>query len=229
MRGSFRIGSGGGRHTGYVRRAVLFNALALALAALVLPAPAAADSLRLMVLGDSLAAGYGLPPEDGFTARLERALAEQGHDVTVLNAGVSGDTTAGGLSRVDWALADDPDAAIVELGSNDGLRGLDPAKTKRNLAAILGRLKAEGIPVLLAGTKAPPNLGNEYASEFNPIFRELAEETDVALYPFFLEGVAARPALNQDDGIHPNARGVAEIVERILPQVEKLLARAREE
>jgi len=229
MAGSFRIGSGGGRPKGYVRRAVLFNALALAVAALVLPAPAAADPLRLMVLGDSLAAGYGLPPEDGFTAQLERALAEQGHDVAVLNAGVSGDTSAGGLSRIDWALADDPDAAIVELGSNDGLRGLDPAKTKRNLAGILDRLKAGGIPVLLAGMKAPPNLGKEYAAEFNPIFRELAEAKDVALYPFFLEGVAARPELNQPDGIHPNAKGVAEIVDRILPHVKELLARAREE
>lgn len=222
---SNRIGLGA-RLMGYVRRIALFNALIVALALPLPGAAAGADPVRLMVLGDSLAAGYGLAPEDGFTAQLEEALSERGHAVEVLNAGVSGDTSRGGLSRLDWALADDPDAVIVELGSNDGLRGLDPAATKANLRAIIDRLKQEDLPVLLAGMYAPPNLGREYAEDFNPIYPELAKAEDVALYPFFLDGVAAEPALNQDDGMHPNAKGVAEIVERILPAVETLIARA---
>lgn len=176
-----------------------------------------------MALGDSLTAGYGLPDDAAFPARLQSALADRGYDVAVLNAGVSGDTTAGGLARLDWALADDPDLALVELGANDGLRGIDPAATRENLAGILDRLTAEGIPTLLAGMYAPPNLGREYGAAFNGLYPALAETYDVPLYPFFLEGVATDPALNQGDGIHPNAEGVAVIVERIVPYVVDLI------
>jgi acyl-CoA thioesterase-1 len=176
-----------------------------------------------MVLGDSLTAGYGLPQGEAFPVKLEAALRARGIGVTVLNAGVSGDTTAGGLARLDWALADKPTHAIVELGANDGLRGIDPAVTRKNLGAILARLKAAGVPTLLAGMYAPPNWGKEYAAAFAKLYPDLAAEHGAALYPFFLEGVAANPSLNQADGIHPNEKGVAAIVERILPQVVRLL------
>lgn len=190
--------------------------------------PAWADPLRLLALGDSLTAGYGLPHEDAFPVRLEAALRARGHAVMVLDAGVSGDTTAGGRARLDWVLADDPDAAIVALGGNDGLRGLDPEGTRANLTAIVERLRGEGIPVLIAGMLAPPNLGPDYGSAFNAVFPEVAEETGALLYPFFLEGVAAEPALNQPDGIHPTAEGVAVMVAGILPAVEALLTRVEE-
>jgi acyl-CoA thioesterase-1 len=191
--------------------------------------PAAADvaSKRLLVLGDSLVAGYGLEARDAFPARLEAALKAAGLAVRVIPAGVSGDTSAGGRSRLAWALAASgdkpPDAAIVEFGANDGLRGLDPTATEANLDAILAELRHRAIPVLLAGMLAPPNLGREYGAEFNAIFPRLAERHGVLFYPFFLDGVAAVPALNQNDGIHPNARGVDEIVRRILPHVKRLL------
>lgn len=184
---------------------------------------AAAEPTRLMVLGDSLTAGYGLPSEHGFTVQLEDALREQGLDVVVLNAGVSGDTTAGGVARLDWALADAPTHVIVELGSNDALRGIDPAVARENLDTILQRLADEEIPVLLAGMLAPPNNGSEYAAEFNAIYPDLAESYDIPLYPFFLEGVATIPALNQGDRIHPNRAGVAEIVRRMVPAVSDWL------
>lgn len=187
----------------------------------------AAEPLRLTVLGDSLTAGYGLPAADGFTVRLEARLRAGGRSVVVLNAGVSGDTSAAGLSRLGWALADKPHALIVELGANDGLRGLDPATTEQNLDAILIQARQNGLPVLLAGMVAPPNLGREYAAEFNGIYARLAKRHAVALYPFFLEGVALRPDLNQADGIHPNRAGVDEVVRRILPHVERLLDRVR--
>jgi len=201
--------------------------MVVAAAGLALTDARAADApARLLVLGDSLAAGYGLPEDDAFPIRLEQALRDGGRAVEVVNGGVSGDTTAGGKARLDWLLADRPDAVIVELGGNDGLRGLDPAETYRNLDAILERLRAEGIPTLLAGMLAPPNLGRDYGDEFRAVFARLADEHEVAFYPFFLDGVAADPALNQPDGIHPNAAGVATIVERILPAVESLLERA---
>ncbi len=183
----------------------------------------AASPARIVVLGDSLAAGYGLAAQDAFPARLEAALRADGLDVRILNAGVSGDTTAGGRARLDWALADRPDAVIVELGANDGLRGIDPVATFANLDAILRRLGDEGIEVLLAGMLAPPNLGRAYGAAFNDIYPRLAAKHGVALYPFFLDGVAARPELNQSDGLHPNARGVAVIVERIAPYVKRLV------
>ena len=176
-----------------------------------------------MVLGDSLTAGYGLPSAQTFPVRLEAALRARGIAVTVLNAGVSGDTTAGGLARLDWSLADKPTHAIVELGANDMLRGLDPAQAKRNLDQILTRLRKEKLPVLIAGMLASRNLGADYQSRFDAMYPDLAKQHDVALYPFFLDGVATDPALNQSDGIHPNARGVDIIVERILPAVMTLL------
>lgn len=198
-------------------------ALALAVAASS-PGPTyAADPVRLAALGDSLTAGYGLAPEEGFVSQLETALRERGYGVEVIDAGVSGDTTAGGLARLDWVLADDPDIVLVELGANDGLRGLDPGAAKSNLAAILDRLAADRIPTLLAGMYAPPNFGPAYVAEFNAIYPDLAETYDVRLYPFFLEGVATEPDLNLPDGLHPNAEGVSVIVEGILPDVIALM------
>jgi len=201
-------------------------ALALVLPLLLPFGAAAADTTRLMAFGDSLVHGYGLDSEDTFPSQLEAALQQRGHTVEVINAGNSGDTTAGGLARLDWALADQPDVVLVVLGANDGLRGLEPEQTQRNLTALLTRLEEAGLPTLLAGMLAPRNLGGEYAEEFDALFPELAENHPVVFYPFFLDGVAAEPALNLGDGIHPNAAGVAEIVERILPSVERLLERA---
>jgi acyl-CoA thioesterase-1 len=199
---------------------------ALTAALLVWAQAAAADPIRLLVLGDSLTAGYGLAAEAAFPARLEAALRAEGIDAVVLNAGVSGDTTAGGRARLDWALADRPDAAIVELGANDAMRGIDPAAVYGNLDAILARLKADGIEVLLAGMHAPPNLGREYGDAFYAVYTRLVDEYEVDFYPFFLEGVAARPWLNQRDFIHPNAKGVEVIVESILPDVIDLIERS---
>ncbi len=180
---------------------------------------AAGAEVRLAVLGDSLTAGYGVARADSFPAQLEAKLLESGVAVVVINAGVSGDTTAGGKRRLDWLLADKPRAVILELGANDGLRGIDPDQTFRNLDAILTRLAHEGLPVLLTGMLAPPNYGQAYGKAFKAIFPRLAEKYGVAFYPFFLEGVAGRTHLNQHDGLHPNAAGVAVI----LPAVEDLL------
>ncbi|MBP2229849.1 acyl-CoA thioesterase-1 [Azospirillum agricola] len=187
------------------------------------PASAAAAPVKLLALGDSLTAGYGLPEPQGFASQLQKALTAKGYSVTVVNAGVSGDTTAGGLARLDWALADKPDAALVELGANDMLRGLDPAAAKANLDAILTRLNERRIPTLLAGMLASPSLGRPYTERFNALYPELAKTHGVPLYPFFLDGVATERALIQADGLHPNAQGVAVIVERILPDVTRLL------
>ena len=185
---------------------------------------AAAKETRLLAFGDSLTSGWGLAARDAFPAQLERALHAAGRtDVRVIASGVAGDTSAGGRARLAWSLADRPDAAIVELGANDGLRGLDPASTYDNLDAILTELKRRNIPVLLAGMYAPPNLGREYGRAFNAVYPRLAERHGVPLYPFFLDGVAVEPHLNQPDGIHPNEKGVAVIVERILPYVMKTL------
>lgn len=210
---------------------VLVRRKALALATLAvltsMSGRAQGREIRILALGDSLTAGYGLARGEGFVAQLEAALRAKGIPARVLDAGVSGDTTAGGRARLDWALAERPDAAIVALGGNDGLRGIDPAATHANLDAILTRLAARNIPVLLAGMLAPPNLGAEYGAAFRGAFERLAREHDVVFYPFFLDGVAAELALNQADGIHPNARGVAVMVERILPAVERLIATTR--
>jgi acyl-CoA thioesterase I len=200
----------------------MFVALALLLAG---PAQAA-ETLRIVALGDSLTAGYGLDAEDSFPAVLEAELRQRGHDVTVINAGVSGDTTRGGLERLDWAVPDGTDAVIVELGANDALRGIEPGATRANLDSIVAQLVERDIAVLLAGMQAPPNLGDDYAAAFNAIYPDLAERYDILLYPFFLDGVAAEPRLNQPDGMHPTAAGVKVIVERMIEPVEALIAAA---
>lgn len=193
------------------------------LAAALAGAPAAAEPVRILALGDSLTAGYGLTQDQGFTARLERELAALGVEVRVLNAGVSGDTTAGGRARLGWALAEKPDFALVALGANDMLRGVDPAETEANLDAILTELGERRIPTLLAGMFAGRNLGADYVERFEAIFPRLAEKHGVPLYPFFLDGVAGDPALNQDDGLHPNAQGAAVMAARLAPHVKRLI------
>lgn len=189
-------------------------------------AVAGVTPVKLLAFGDSLTHGYGLPAGDSFPEQLEASLKAGGFAVEVINAGNSGDTTAAARARLDWALAEVPDLVLVEFGGNDSLRGIDPRETYRNLDLILTRLTAERLPVLLAGMQAPRNLGPEYVEAFDAVFPRLAEKHGVSLYPFFLEGVALDPALNQQDGIHPNAAGVAVIVERIIPALEPLLKAA---
>ncbi|MDX1401552.1 MAG: arylesterase [Kiloniellales bacterium] len=186
------------------------------------------SEIRLLAFGDSLIHGYGLERNATFPAQLEATLRQRGWNVVVINGGNSGDTTAAGLQRLDWSLQDKPDGVLVELGANDALRGLDPELARKNLDLILRRLEEEGLPTLLIGMHAPRNLGEDYARAFDAIFPELAETHSVSLYPFFLEGVALQPNLNQPDGIHPNKEGVGEIVERILPHVEDLLSKVAE-
>lgn len=224
----------------YGRRRALINTaaalLTLALGWRSLPAAAGEAPIRLLALGDSLTAGYGLERANAFPAQLERALRGQGLNVTVENAGVSGDTSAGGRARLGWllgatrALQPDavPDAVIVELGINDALRGFDPEVTQANLDAILAELKARDIPVLLAGMRAPPNLGAAFVQRFDAIYPRLAARHGIPLYPFFLEGVAAVRALNLPDGLHPNADGIAEITRRITPAAAELVRTAEE-
>lgn len=183
-----------------------------------------AKPLKLVALGDSLTAGLGLGPADSFPAQLERALRAKGHDVEVLNAGVSGDTIANGLDRFDWSVPEDTDAAIVELGANDTLRGIDPAVSRDLLDKLLARFQARKIPVLIAGMKAVGNWGKAYSGPFEAMYVDLARKYAAQLYPFFLDGVALQPALTQADGLHPTAKGIAIIVERILPAVEEFLA-----
>ena len=192
---------------------------------LLAPAMAHADQARLLVFGDSLVAGYGLPPGQSLPDQLQRDLATRGVSVAVINAGVSGDTTAGGLARLDWSLADNPDAVIIVLGGNDMLRGLPPEGTATNLDAIVSRLRERDIEVLLAGMMAPRNLGSAYVEAFDAIYPALARRHDIEFYPFFFDGVALDPALNLDDGLHPNMQGISEISRRMLPVVERLLAR----
>ena len=192
--------------------------------ALLLPFASQAAPIRLLILGDSLSAGYGLAHADGFEAQLAAALRASGHDVRIVDGAVSGDTSAGGLARLDWALGDGADAAIVELGANDGLRGVDPAVTEKNLTAILDALAARHIPVLLTGMYAMPNLGPDYAAAFRAVFDRLGTRLGVLYDPFFLDGVATVPELNQPDRLHPNPEGVQRIVARLLPLVAKLLA-----
>jgi acyl-CoA thioesterase-1 len=187
----------------------------------------AEQPLRIVVLGDSLVAGLGLKPSDAFPAQLERALKARGHAVEIINEGVSGDTTAGGLARVTWAVPERTDAVILELGANDALRGLDPARARSNLDTIITTLRANGAEVLLAGMFAPRSLGKDYVRVFESIYPELAHKYGLILYPFFLQGVAMDPKLNLNDGLHPNALGVAEITKSILPAVEQLIERVR--
>mgnify|MGYP003382007037 FL=1 len=187
---------------------------------------AEAKPITILALGDSLTAGFGLQPSDAFPVKLEAALRNKGHDVAVVNAGVSGDTALDGASRLDWALSEDVSAVIVELGANDALRGLPPGQAEQALDDILTRLKSRGLPVLLAGMRAPPNLGVEYQSAFDGMYQRLATKHGTLLYPFFLDGVAADVKLNQADGLHPNPAGVDIIVSRILPMVEELIGKA---
>jgi len=191
-------------------------------------APAAAQApagkpVKLVVLGDSLSAGYELPATAAFPVRLQKALKDKGIDVDMINAGVSGDTTSAGLARLDWSVPEGTTAVILELGANDALRGIDPKVPRAALEQILIRLKARNIAVLLCGMLAPPNFGPEYAAQFNAIYPDLAKKFDVPLYPFFLEGVAGDARLNKKDGIHPTAEGVDAIVRGILPSVEAFL------
>jgi acyl-CoA thioesterase I len=203
-------------------------ACAAVLAAVIAPLPAAhaqSNPIRLVALGDSLSAGYNLPQEAAFPVALERALKAKGYKVEVVNAGVSGDTSSGGLDRLDWSVPDGTDGVILELGANDMLRGLDPAGTRKNIEAIVERLKSRDIPVMLAGMYASRNLGPEYVQKFDGIYPDIAKKHDLVLYPFFLDGVAGDRSLNLPDGMHPTAKGVEIIVERILPSVESFLAR----
>jgi acyl-CoA thioesterase-1 len=215
------------------RRAILFWAcfssacLGLAGALTVAPGQAAERPVRIVVLGDSLSAGLGLGIQDALPAKLEKALKARGLDVAIENAGVSGDTAAGGLARLDWSVAEGTDAVILELGANDALRGVDPKQTRASLDAIIARLKARKIAVLLAGMLAPRNYGPDYAKAFDPIYPELAAAHDLILYPFILDGVAGNAALNQRDGMHPTAAGVDIMVTGMLPKAEELVARVR--
>jgi acyl-CoA thioesterase-1 len=178
---------------------------------------------RLLVFGDSLVAGYSLPPDASYPAQLEKALKAKGLDVAVLNAGVSGDTTAAALARLDWSLADRPTHVLVELGANDMLRGLAPEQARTNLDAILGKLKQAGLPTMLVGMVAAPNLGADYGRRFNAIYPDLAAKYGIPLYPFFLDGVAGEAKLNLSDGMHPSREGVTVMVERTLPQILRFL------
>ena len=198
-------------------------ALSVALVSGTLGPAAAGRPLRIVAFGDSLMAGYMLPNEDGFAPKLQAALRGQGYDVTVVNGGVSGDTTTGGLARLDWTLGAGADAVILELGANDMLRGIDPAIPAANLAKILDQLKAKHIPVLLAGMLAVPSLGKDYAAKFDAIYPDLAKRYGVPLYPFFLDGIIGDPSQHLSDEMHPNARGVDTIVAHILPSVDSLL------
>ena len=195
----------------------------LAITALLSAGTARAEPVKLVGFGDSLMAGYQLPAADAFPVKLEAALRAKGHEVEVANAGVSGDTTSGGLSRLDWSIPDGTQGVILELGANDALRGIAPEQTEKNLDAMLTRLKERGIPVLLAGMLAPPNMGADYAERFNGIYKRLSEKHGVPLYPFFLEGVVTKANLQIEDGMHPNSAGVDVMVQSFLPAAEAFL------
>jgi acyl-CoA thioesterase-1 len=190
-------------------------------------AAAAEPPVRILALGDSLTQGYGIRTGMEFPAQLERALKAGGLNVSVINAGVSGDTSAGGLARLDWSLSERPDAAILEFGGNDALRGLSPAELEKNLDGMLAKLKARNIPVLVAGMKAPRNMGAAYTAQFDAVFERVAKKHGALFYPFFLEGVVLDRSLMQPDGTHPNERGVAAIVARMVPMVSELVAKAK--
>jgi acyl-CoA thioesterase-1 len=202
--------------------ALTFGNLVIGAAAFAQPAPGT-KPIKLVALGDSLTAGYGLPAQSAFPVRLQQALREKGVAVEIVNAGVSGDTSTGGRDRLDWSVPPDTDAVIVALGANDALRGIDPKVTRAALEDILKKLKARNIAVLLCGMYAPPNMGADYADRFNAIYPDLAKAYEVPLYPFFLDGVATDAKLNQADGLHPTAEGVEAIVRNILPTVESFL------
>ncbi len=214
-----------------MERLLVMMAAAAALVAGLGPNAKAAETREpvIVAFGDSLTAGLGLPQSAAFPAQLQAALQARGRIVKVVNAGVSGDTAAAGLARLDWALPDDASAVIIELGANDALQGLDPAATKATLEKIITEVKARGLPILLAGMEAPRNLGKEYVAAFGAIYPDLAARYDLILYPFFLDGVALDDHLTLNDGMHPNAEGVARIVDGILPKVEELLAETKSE
>ncbi|SKA21101.1 acyl-CoA thioesterase-1 [Consotaella salsifontis] len=201
-----------------------FSGLLALMAVVLVPLDARAAPQTIVAFGDSLSAGYGVGPGESFPEQLQAALTADGVDAKVINAGVSGDTTTGGLARLDWSVPEDVDLVIVELGANDALRGVDPAIAEKNLDAILTRLGERHLKVLLAGMMAPPNMGQDYAARFNAIYPKLAEKHGVPLYPFFLDGVAADRTLNQADGMHPNPQGVKIIVKRMLPAVKAALS-----
>jgi acyl-CoA thioesterase I len=210
------------------RVAALFLMLTLVLAPLHRIA-ASPGTPVIVALGDSLTAGLGLPQDQAFPAQLEAALKARGTEARVINAGVSGDTASAGLARLDWALPDDASTVIIELGGNDALQGIPPEGTKAALEKIIERIQARGLPILLAGMEAPPNMGKDYAEAFRALYADLAQRYNVIFYPFFLEGAALNDDLMQADGIHPNAKGVAVIVERMLPKVEELVARVQKQ
>ncbi len=201
----------------------MLRLIILVAAFLALTPAAFSKPVVLLALGDSLTAGLGLLPSEAFPARLETALKAKYPDLSIINGGVSGDTAANGLARLDWALTDDVNGLIVELGANDALRGLDIGQTEAALDGIMAEAKARGLPVLLLGMRAPPNMGPDYTVRFDGLYPALSKKYDALLYPFYLDGVAALPNLNQADGIHPNSRGVDEIVTRIMPKVEELI------
>ncbi|TBZ17603.1 arylesterase [Rhizobium leguminosarum] len=196
--------------------ALQFTVIAVSL---IFAAAADARTINLVGFGDSLMAGYQLPPGDGFPEKLQAALKAKGLDVTIANAGVSGDTTTGGVARIDWSVPDGTDGVILELGANDALRGIPPEESEKNLDQMIIRLKERGIAVLLAGMMAPPNMGADYAARFNPIYQKLSEKHGLPLYAFFLDGVALEAGLKLDDGMHPNARGIDVMVEKMEPAV----------
>lgn len=203
-----------------------FGLFALFLGLLLAASPLQAQTIHVLAFGDSLTAGLGLDPQEAFPARLQAALKARGHDIVIANAGVSGDTTAAGAERLDWSLVPEIDAVIVELGANDALRGIDPEETEKALDGILSELEKRKLPVLFVGMLAPRNLGPDYGKKFDAVFPRLAQKHGVLFYPFFLDGVAAEPAFNQPDGLHPNSKGVDMIVSRILPITEDLLKQA---
>jgi acyl-CoA thioesterase-1 len=211
-------------HEFTVRFAVKLTFIASA-CLLLISQPAYADKKVIVVLGDSLVAGYGLAPGEAFPEQLDKLLKTKGHDVDVVNAGVSGDTTADGLARLDWSLGDKTDAVILELGANDALRGISPKVTAENLEKIVAKLRQRNIEILLAGMKAPPNMGNEYVNEFDAIYPNLAKKYDLIFYPFFLQGVVANPQLNQADGMHPTAQGIVKITTGFLSSAIMLIDR----
>ncbi|MBC2772614.1 arylesterase [Rhizobium sp. AQ_MP] len=205
-------------------KAQLLHFAVILACAFTAPKIAAAEPLQLVGLGDSLMAGYQLPQEDALPAQLQRQLVAKGHDVVIANAGVSGDTTSGGLSRVDWSVPDGTDGVILELGANDALRGIPPEQTEKNLEQIITRLKQRNIPILLVGMLAPPNMGGDYGQKFNAIYPRLAEKHDLPLYPFVLDGVITDRSLLLEDGMHPNTKGLQIMAERMLPLAESWVA-----
>jgi len=222
------------RNITVLSQVVCSAALVNVLAGIMLLASAAMSSsfaepskpIRIVAFGDSLTSGYGLRQSQAFPVQLQKQLRARGHNVVISNAGVAGDTTAAGLARFDWSIGDDVDAVILELGANDALRGIDPKVTRENLQKILAKLQARSIPVLLAGMRSPANWGDTYADDFDTIFPDLAKDSALVFYPFFLQGVILNAKLNQNDGMHPNSKGVAEIVRQITPSVEELISKA---